>query len=362
MKKSSFPIGILPIYESFKNEVEYRDSNCLSYSIIKGLYDNPELLRTPKKQDDSEWLKFGTLVDLMLTTPKDYQVTNIIINDTIPSEQYKNICDYISLNNLNPDEVDESNIDEVFIKSGSKVNWGSKIKLQKFTDECLPYLNLLNKSKGKLLVSKSMYDEALNVANVFRYHRWTREFFPETPVNPGDTVEIYYKYRIKYSLEDLNFKSEIDLIKIDHEQKLISPYDIKTGTDSMRYFIRRALYDYGYGYQGALYKEGLKTFISKIPAFEGYEVDDFRFIYVSRLNPTYPVILRMNYAAHNEFFTQGIDTDQYFLPSILDITNATSNYLSEVDLGSEIIEPYDLWDTEGEVTIGTKEKRRGLVI
>ena len=46
--------GLLKKKESFTTEEEYRESNAMSYSIFKDVYDNPEILITPKEDKKEE--------------------------------------------------------------------------------------------------------------------------------------------------------------------------------------------------------------------------------------------------------------------------------------------------------------------
>lgn len=347
---------LLSIYESFISEEEYRSSTLLSYSKIKDVFDNPSILVTDKKQKDTEWFIFGTLVDLLLTYKKNLE-EKVIINDTIPSEQFLNISNYLLKLGIteNLENLTDQEIEFIYTNSGSQVNWKVDTKRTKLLEECSSYVKLISKNENKLIVSTATYNEAEKLATVIKTHPWTSHLFGVVPKN----IEVLFQFKIKYTFESLNFKSMIDLIVIDHDTKTIYPFDIKTGTDLPRYFSKNALYQYKYGYQGALYKEGLRNFIKKIPFFKDYDIANFKFIYISRLVPIYPIIVTMSDFCHKEFLEWGIHDNYYCLPSLLEICEATDIYLQQINEGRTVIEPYDLQQNKGEVVI--KSYARNLV-
>lgn len=337
--------GLLKTKESFKTEEEYRESNAMSYSIFKDVYDNPEILTTPRKDKKEEWATFGSLVDMMLTS--DNVDSKIIVNDTVPTDQYKAISDYIIKNSLDIDSLTDLQVEECYTNTESKVNWGIPVKKQKILDNCKSYIDLIKSSENKLIISSDFFNEATLNANVFLTHRWTSHLFMSEVEQKANNIEILYQYKIKYLFLDILFKSMLDVVLINHTEKIIYPYDLKTGSDYPRTFLTNAVYKYKYMYQAALYKEGLQLFIESIPEFAGYKVADFRFVYVSRLKPLYPVILTINPELHYSFMELGLDF-KYNLRSVREIVNALKYYLNKIESGSIKLEPYDLDLNNGE--------------
>jgi len=339
--------GLLKTKESFKSEKEYRESMAMSYSIFKDVYDNPDILITPRKDKKEEWATFGSVVDMLLTSSQKEIDDKIVVNDTVPSEQYKLISDYIIENNFNINNLTDIQIEECYNNTGSKVNWGIPVKKQKILDNCTKYIELIHTSKSKLIISSDLYKEAQLNANTFITHPWSSFLFMSEVEQKAQNIEILYQYKIKYILRDLLFKSMLDVIIVDHKNKKIRPYDLKTGSDYFRVFLKSAIYKYKYMYQAALYKEGLKAFIKEIPEFEDYEVADFRFVYVSRLKPLYPVILRISDEMHYSFMEIGLQY-RYSLPSVQEIMRALKSYLNKIELGETNLTPYDLTLSKGE--------------
>lgn len=355
-------IGLFGLYESFTDE-EYNNTKCMHYSVIKDIHDNPEILTKEKTFEQKEWHTFGTLVDIMLTHPFEDLERLVVVNDKVPSEQYIKITNYLINNNLLPnklvsDVVNLSNqqIDEIFVNSGSQVNWKTDTKREKIINECGDYLELLLQQKDKIIVSTDVYNEATALAEVFRNHRWTKELFYDKETQKKKNIEIFYQYKIKYIYSGIQCKSKIDLIVIDHDLQSIKPYDIKTGSDLPKDFLKNIIYKYKGCYQGVLYREGLDKFVESLPAFKDYEVDNFRFVYVSRLKPTYPIILQLDDACHQEVKEFGIETELYSLPALDDLFEEAEYYIDKINSGETNIEPYELQAVWGEKIV-TSTKR-----
>jgi len=339
-------VGILKTKESF-TEKEYKDSNCMSYSIFKDVFDNPNILLKPKEEKKEEWLIFGTMVDLMLTGNAGELDDMIVINDTVPSEQYKKISDYILENNLDPNNLTDDQVEECYIASESKVNWGVPVKRQKILDNCLSYVELIKNNNDKIIVSSALFDEAVRVAHVLTSHRWSKFLFLSSVEQKANNIEIYYQYKIKYLYGGILFKSKIDVLLIDHKTKTIHPFDIKTGSDTPRTFTRSAMYRYKYLYQAALYRTGLECFIKEIPELKDYTVESFRFVYVSRIVPEYPVILNITDDLHFSFMELGMFNGSYHFYSVEKIIRAVRHYLTLMEEGATTLEPYDLYKDNG---------------
>jgi len=344
---------ILNLYESFNDE-EYFHSKCFSYSKIKDLHSNPEILLKEEKKDTKSWFTFGTIVDMLLTEKEEIVKDKIVINNKIPSAQFVKIANYIIENYSESQYSDiksftDEEVKNIYSNSGSNVIWKIDTMREKMINNLDSYLSFLVENKNKIIVEQDFYNEAVKIADVFRNHKWSSFLFMDDKDQEANHIELIYQYKIKYTINDsLKFKSKIDVIRIDHDLQTISPFDIKTGTDKPEWFLNFALYEYKYGYQGALYREGLEKFIDKIPELKGYTIDNFRFVYVSRLKPYYPVILQMDDLCHNEFLDFGISDRYYNITSLRDLFDELDYYIKEIDLGKTIIEPYELIGTFGE--------------
>jgi hypothetical protein len=362
MQESKDLRGVLKLHESFTEE-EYWASKCMSYSIIKDVPDNPEVIIKPREQVDKEWLTFGTIVDILLTEPASVVDEKIFINDSVPTEQYKAMADYIIENNIDLTWVIngvgsypgtsgwEEIVEDIYVKSGSKVNWTAPVKRQKLLDNCRSYIELLTTHKDQIIVSTDLFNEATLVAQTFSTHPWTKALFIDEKTQKRNNVEVLYQFKIKYVYEGVQCKSKFDILVVNHNNKVITPVDIKTGSDLPRHFIKTAIFKYKYCYQECLYTEGLKVFIKNIEELKDYTVGDFRFAYVSRLRPAYPIIAKVGELLHNVIKTIGISTDLYELPALDEIMDSIHIYMKDVEEGKTTFEPYELRAKNGEYEV-----------
>lgn len=223
-------------------------------------------------------------------------------------------------------------------------------------EECSDYIQLLTTHRDKLIVTSDLFNEATKVAQVLCTHRWTRDLFLDEETQKKHGIEILYQFKIKYVYNNLVCKSKIDIVIVDHANKLIIPWDIKTGSDYPRTFIRSGIYKYRYCYQGVLYREGLKAFIKKIDALKDYKIGLFGFVYISRAKPVYPVKVRISEYLHEQIRDSGVDNSTYELLSLNEIVEATNFYVAKADEGTPMVEPLDLYDSSGEIILGPVSK------
>jgi hypothetical protein len=354
--------GLLATWESIPEE-EYDNLNCFSYSKLKEVHDNPRILYEKRVDKKGEWLVFGTVVDLLLTGSKEEFDKKIFVNDKKPSEQYLNICNYLIDNGLQDIEdiknFTNDQISEVFTQSGSAVNWKPDTKRDKILSECGDYLDVLLNHKDQLIISTNTHKEAEKVAQLLRTHKWTKELFMSKREQEKQNIEIYYQYKIKYIYKGIVCKSKIDIVLVDHEHKLIYLYDLKTGSDHWRTFYRKSIYKYGYVYQAALYREGFTMFLNKHEEFKDYKILEFCFVYVNRLDPTFPVKVVIDESTELETIVYG-KCDDFYLPPMNDLFVEAKSYMDDLDMGLQPTEPYELSLVEGELTL--KSTNRDVVI
>jgi hypothetical protein len=107
--------------------------------------------------------------------------------------------------------------------------------LDDFEKNGMEYFEMLLNNLGKTVVDSSLVDKALIVAHKLKNDEFTKDIFDFDSVS--DSVEILthfpivWKYRID-SKRVVECKSELDMVVIDHEKKIIYPRDLKTTYDN----------------------------------------------------------------------------------------------------------------------------------
>jgi len=99
--------------------------------------------------------------------------------------------------------------------------------------------------------------------------------------------QVVFQRKFLAKVNGVEIKCMLDAIDINHDNKTITPIDIKTGvmTDGDFYsFYNQAYLKYNYYIQAGLYRKILVEFFKNVTKYKDYVVEDFMFIY-SSTNP-----------------------------------------------------------------------------
>jgi hypothetical protein len=264
-------------------EEEYRAVERPSYSFFKELDDKgPSIIRDGVDFKMSPGLTLGSIVDNLITQEgydplEEYHITNIA-PDLSGKTHHSNLLKYIYDNQIK--DPSEDVLLDACKKLGFKKN--PSLNDSKFEAQLNMVKGMLN---GKKYLNQREYELALQMSETLQMHPYTRDIF-----NPGFEVEAVNQAIILFTLKGLPVKGMLDKVLIDHEKKVIYPYDLKTGTpfDFLQNF-----WIYKYYLQGGMYTAAIYYIKENHPEFKDYEVDPFRFIYISRARPNLPLVYEM---------------------------------------------------------------------
>lgn len=266
------------------NEEEYRSSSYASYSILSQFSrEGPRVLAHPIKGADTSATRFGSLVDYLLTSEENSEHKYIVFNKKLPPTKVIDIVEDIINSGLNLDCI-EDEVLLLFINSGEYRNdlKLDKNRINKFREEATPYFNTIYEyypNKKYKVVEKEELDRALNVAQTFKQCPYTAEYFTKE----HDSMEILYQ--TKFKLEDSNVRCMFDMLKVDHNNKIIIPIDIKTTSSREEDFIGSVI-KWRYDIQAELYTYILKKKCSEDKYFSQFRVLPFTFIVANRDYPS----------------------------------------------------------------------------
>lgn len=276
------------ILQEHMKEKEYRQSSRLSYSFLKDFNDNgPEVLLTGMKKRTSSGFSIGNLVDEMTTlNTKDIlrDKENVVVSDidlNMSGDTHSSkIYSYLIANNIILSENDYESLSEICKKLGFK-------RPPKFDQLFWKNILLVNYViQGFTIVSNSDLDLANTMYDTLVNHPFTTKIFRKDT----EEIETINQAIIFFIQEGEECKAMIDKMRIDHKNKIIYPFDIKTG---YTYAFLVNFYKFKYYLQGSLYSKAIEYMIENDPKYKGYTVDTFKFIYVSRENPLLPVVYEM---------------------------------------------------------------------
>lgn len=309
-------------------EKEYRTLNAVSYSFLKDLKQiGPKAILGVTEKDSTSGMTLGTLVDKM-TSNADYDWSEdfIITDEYLDLSGDTAVSQIIKYLNENPDyPTNDDNIlllsEQLGLLSGIKDRdkRAARILGDKFNSQ----FNILSESKkGKQIISQSDFELGMAMHLTLVTHQFTSRFFQDFGWN-----YILTQVPIQFKINEVNCKSLLDRVIIDHLNKTIEPIDIKTGEEKsfLSNFNR-----YEYYLQAAMYCLAVDQFKLQ-QGLDDYEVLPFKFIYISRNNPNLPLIYEM---------------DEQF---VLDHINGFINKYGEIEKGIlQLIDDYS-WYIANEV-------------
>lgn len=270
-------------------EQEYRDLPNISYSFLSAL-DRLGPAGAMKEVTPNEAMIFGTMVDNMIDGTfdnKDYYITQSI--DI--GEKIKPAIDVLLLNIENKmGGLKLSNIDSdlskyvdslVYVLNNNDIDYYKKRTAESRAASiikdtgAIAYFKAQIESFGKTIITFEMLSDAKECTNILKANEFTKNIFDD---NLPD-IDTFYQFKYKWDSNGLQFKGMLDRLIIDHKNKLIKPYDLKTGGKSVLDF-ESSFYGYRYDIQALLYK----AICMKIrdESYPDYKVDNFRFVYISR--------------------------------------------------------------------------------
>lgn len=279
----------------FISESEYRGLSLPSYSLLKRIDDGgPKALAFDKKLD-SEAIDFGSLVDCKLLCPDEFNNKFYIDATEKPTGQLLELADYIC--NLLMDRFDNyyknnemtEDLSRAIGLFGSIKDYDKRIS--KFDNDVFwNYLSAKRNAIGKTVFTPDILEEANDAVMTLKSHPNTAHFFGKSK-----HLEVLYQVILVSNINGVDVKIMVDMIVIDHKNKTITPYDLKT-TDFRSQYFKSNFIKLKYYLQGALYKEVVSNWIKEELQL-GYALEDFKFIVYSRQDK-HPSIWNMGIEWH----------------------------------------------------------------
>jgi len=276
------------------SEKEYRSLNYPSYSLLSSISKyGPDALYGEKVDiSDLDGIVIGALVDSIITDGKDPD--NLVIIDKKPTGKPLDILKALSkrpdlkdpylLSKQNADLIlEELDIFEYYKSS----NYQTRLQKLKNYNK---YAKALS-NPNAFIVSDYQYNEAVTISEriKLRYGHLFNE----------DTLT---QLKITGTVNGVELKCMLDFIVVDHKNKILYPYDLKTGINPHYRFFEEGFLGFNYYLQASLYRHILEQNV----LYSGYEVDNFKFLYCGRSDKL-PII----YEVTDKFHQAGFDGFKY---------------------------------------------------
>lgn len=276
---------------------KYKDVKAVSNSILTlfeqdlRAFKNYWIYNKDPFNSDEENISFelGSVVDTLLTRKDNFYDIYYVSQASDPTPQMKKFCR--NLFKIWPTGTSTSQEREVlFQKAYEETKFGrdSLESVKKKFSECTEFFNTLVRARGKSVISQELYDRASKIVDQLLTNPFTKEIFEVKTVELGNTgldlitvinqLEIYSEYTSEEGGCNIPIKGALDKVIIDHNKKIVYPYDIKTSSNLHEF--KESYIKYRYFRQASYYTWLLKKWLRE-GGWVGYTIAPFKFIVAS---------------------------------------------------------------------------------
>lgn len=269
------------------SEPEYRAVDCLSYSMLSGLSKSPGNLIS-KEKPEGAGLTFGSAVDtlafdgeteffkkfaIMATKQPTYKIKQVI-DDIIKSQS--NEIFYKEYDELEPTIL----ITARSLEYGAD-NWKDETILRKIKEEGgKDYYDFFKSNADKMIIDPVIYENVINSVTALYNHPFTSKWFNADEENGWQLIFQYPLFgKVKFNDVETKVKGLMDILAIDHVNKIIYPVDLKTSAGHVLDF-KTAFVKWNYYIQASLYFLLIKQWAIENGLVD-YNIANFKFIIIS---------------------------------------------------------------------------------
>lgn len=267
--------------EQVSQEV-FKNTKGVSYSRLSKLAESPQAYLAALAEDVStSAAALGSAVDIMLTEPDKFDEEIYVMTASKPGSDL--MLKYVNA------LVETSDKHKAWIASGFKI--GANAVETKFQKEGKTYYDALIAAQGRKILDAEELFKANQMVAELKANPYTKKYFV-----PEDGVELVFQARILWSLmyssllhegksNVVQAKSVLDVIRIDHKNKIVQPIELKTGAESFM----KSYWRYKRYLQGGMYHTA--AHMSMRPEdLDLYDVENIKFIYADS-NLWYPPMI-----------------------------------------------------------------------
>jgi hypothetical protein len=311
-------------------EAEYRALPIDSYSTIKVFLEDRKkyykafILNEPVKEEKSDALTFGNLVDCLRLTPDQFESKFTMSISQIPTGQYLKFCDQLlkyTMYAVNRDTgeitrtMDDMMLDAYNACKYDRDNNIVDFKRDSFETAKAKFLNpesgletyykQCRDSVGKEIIDLTMLENAQRLVTNLSENFATRDIIN---LVSGEDIKVFNQFPIVGELGIAFTKSVpyplkclVDKLVINRLTKEIDIYDLKTCWDNEQEFIHN-YFKYKYYIQGGVYFYLVEEWRKKEKSLADYKVNYPKFIVTESTSYKNPLI----YYTTMENFIQGM--------------------------------------------------------
>lgn len=308
MDRTKAYYGIKAISQSLLTQLSYHPR--YAKFMLDGKLDKTMTIEdTPKV--------IGSLVDTLMTEPDKVEERYHVMKATKPTgAKAIELCDYIINNGfLEKTTTVKRAIKEALVEFQYRGDWAWEKKYADLEKNgTVEFLEQYLECGNKFPIDEEAMRKAEQVAHGLENGEFTKDIF-----TLQEDVELQFQFIVEFKSELFNslikdafghtepvphrFKAMCDLVRIDHKNKVIQPYDLKITTASIEAFQGKIM-QYRYDLQAVFYYEALKNHeYIKLLMDRGYELRELLFIVESFTYPGHPQVIELD----QSYLLMGID-------------------------------------------------------
>ena len=272
------------------DEATYRNDKALSYSKLSQFFKNGHKALISNEKIDTPSLRFGSLVDVMLTSPEEFDDRFYVADIDRFSDTIRKIVEEIVEFDTDNEGLCDFKEDTLLIalnNSQYQLNWKPETRIKKLIELGSDYYTVLKHSTGKIVISPQEFSDAQQCCQTLKTHPFSYQIF-----ECNEDEEIFYQLKFKYNLAGVNARCMFDIIKVNHKEKWIRLIDLKTSGKSEEEF-EKSFIDWNYWCQSGLYHNIIDLNLYEDDYFKDFNVLPFQFLVINKSNLN-PLIWEVN--------------------------------------------------------------------
>lgn len=260
---------------------------------VKMKMDHPEM-----EDDDKKHFRVGSALDCLLTDSDNFDSQFHVVDAIRPFGYMGKFVETLPAS-LTPDC-------DIALYQDAYNAAGYKMKIERVVDSfwtnptAVEYYNATRNTYNKTILSKDEHETVISCRDKIVANPFTYKYF----INHDSHIELQHQLPIYFDYMGEQCKALMDGIRINHDTKVIEPFDLKTIGKNV-YDFPISFLQYGYFRQAAYYSAALQQYIAnERPELKSYKIAPFIFIVVdSKLSSSYPAII---YETTSNDITSGI--------------------------------------------------------
>lgn len=240
---------------SKEKKIDYYQREEVSNSDLKIFKQDPMMYKylkeNPDRKEEKDELEFGNVLHTKIFEKDQFDQRYVVSDQAIPGK----LGDFVRIycETKDPERAfSEADIINMKFETAKK-------KLQ--LDYVVNYMNLLNKSTGRKIISSEMDQTAEEMIRVLKNNEAINSYLFRDEFYRSEGYDIYNEFEIYWSVPgiDLKLRSKLDKVYINKDTDYAIWFDYKSSIKpSKDRFIKTAIYEYEYHQAAAYYSDALK--------------------------------------------------------------------------------------------------------